>query len=151
MEQVRLLDLQGRDSQLARVCVDRSFLAGLQSFQPGFELRADRHEASARHGARVQVVAFRKTRPTLRRILFVALTNSIRQISSIGHQFFDLKLWTVRSRHYQRRLIRSNTRRKMCVFSRSTRVCANSKFLLRANFSEFLRHFENVRPKISKM
>ena len=37
------------------------------------------------------------------------------------------------------------------VFSRSTRVCANSKFFLRAIFSKFLEHFENVRPKISKM
>ena len=50
----------------------------------------------------------------LRAVLFVTdwRTLIIRQISSAAHTFFDLKLWTVRSLLYRRRLFKSHARWK---------------------------------------
>ena len=68
-------------------------------------------------GVSVQFWQFRNllkscyTYAMLWRILFVTLTNSIRQISPN----FDLKLWKVRSRLYRRRFLRVNTRWKALV------------------------------------
>ena len=67
--------------------------------------------------------------------------------SSVGHPFFDLKLWTVRSRLYRRRFSRSNTRRK-AVVSRSTSIfhilVVTSLFNLVEIFQNFWQDVVNI-------
>ena len=75
----------------------------------------------------------RRPEPTLRRILFVTVTNFTYQISSTGHPFFDLKLWGVRFLLYRSRFSRPNDE----IYKVHIPLAAHLQ-----NFAKF--HFENV-------
>ena len=83
--------------------------------------------------------------PMLRRMLFVTLTNSLRQISSAGQPFFDLKLRAVRSA--RRSEFRNELHRLQCSLENAWRelLQRSSRGLRTQDFAEI----EDTIPKIS--